>query len=947
MAIDKIIIKGARENNLKNIDLVLPKNKLIVFTGLSGSGKSSLAFNTIYAEGRRRYVESLSAYARQFLGGNEKPDVDSIEGLSPAIAIDQKTATHNPRSTVGTVTEIYDYLRLLYARIGNPYCINGHGLIKPVSFKEIANWIEQSTTAGEAVYVMAPLVRHKKGSFKDLFGKLNREGFIRVQVDGKIYLLSDPIELDKNQRHDIDIVVDRIVYMPNPEIRSRLLQAAEVAVKYSAGLIKIHYPQSEHKKDVIFSTSLSCPVCGFTIPSLEPRLFSFNAPLGACPDCNGLGVKLEADPDLIIPDPELSIRQGGIPYFKNIVDTDNLEWQRFRTLCDYYYIDLSLPISQLTEKQRYVILWGSDEPIATKLISAKGRKHEAYDFIEGVAALINRRFFETQSDEARRYYSKYMAARVCPICKGSRLNPTALAVKINHKSIADFTKMPIDQALNFILNLKLTPNEQQIANLVLKELIARLNFLNEVGLGYLDLARQASTLSGGESQRIRLAKQMGAQLSGILYVLDEPSIGLHQRDNDKLLATLQQLKALGNTLIVVEHDEDTMKVADWIVDIGPGAGIHGGKVIFNGTYKNILKNEHSLTGQYLAKKLRIPLPKKRRGGNGQTIEFIRASENNLRNINVTLPLNKFITITGVSGSGKSTLLEEIIYKGLQKNLTKEIIIPGKYRQIKGAENIDKVVYISQDPIGKTPRSNPGTYTGVFDDIRNLFAMTKEAKIRGYTKSRFSFNVPGGRCENCKGDGVITISMQFMPSVEVTCEVCDGKRYNEETLQVKYRQKSIADVLAMTIDEAYRFFDKVPQIKDKLKAMIDVGLGYLHLGESSTTLSGGEAQRVKLSTYLLKKATGKTLFLLDEPTTGLHIDDVKRLINVLNQLVDRGNTVVVIEHNLDFIKVSDYIIDLGPEGGAGGGRVVATGTPEQVVKIASSYTGQYLRKYLND
>ncbi|ATZ16662.1 excinuclease ABC subunit A [Entomoplasma freundtii] len=943
---DKLIIKGARENNLQNIDLELPKNKLIVFTGLSGSGKSSLAFNTIYAEGRRRYVESLSSYARQFLGGTDKPDVDTIEGLSPAISIDQKTTSHNPRSTVGTVTEIYDYLRLLYARIGTPYCINGHGKIKPASLKEIANNIEKNSKPNEHLYILAPVARDKKGSFRDLFEKLNSEGFIRVQVDGKIHLLSDPIELDKNQRHNIDILVDRIIYQNDPEIRSRINSAVEVGLKYSNGLIKIHYPQSPNKKDEVFSTAYACQVCGFTIPELEPRLFSFNAPLGACVECNGLGIKLEADPSLIIPDDKLSINQGGIPYFKNVVGSDNMEWQRFRTLCDYYYVDLNLPINQLTAKQQKVILWGSEEPIEMKLVSANSRRYESFDFIEGVASLINRRYFETNSDDARHHYAKFMASKTCMVCQGSRLNKTALAIKVGKKSIWDFTEMPINEALDFILKLSLTPQEEKIAALVLKEITTRLSFLNEVGLGYLNLSRTATTLSGGEAQRIRLAKQIGSQLSGILYVLDEPSIGLHQRDNDKLLATLKHLRDLGNTLIVVEHDEDTMRASDWIVDIGPGAGEHGGKVIFSGPYEEIIKDQNSLTGRYLTKKESIPIPKKRRGGNGKKIEIIGAHENNLKNIDVTIPLNKFVSITGVSGSGKSTLLEDVIYKGLQKSLSREVIVAGKYKQLKGLENVDKVVYISQEPIGKTPRSNPATYTGVFDDIRDLFAASPEAKIRGYKKGRFSFNVPGGRCENCQGDGMITISMQFMPNVEVQCETCEGKRYNEETLQVKYKGKTINDILKMTVEEALKFFENVPQIKTKLQAMYDVGLGYIRLGQSATTLSGGEAQRVKLSTYLLKKATGKTIFLLDEPTTGLHLDDVKRLVDVLNRLVDLGNTVIAIEHNLDFIKVSDYIVDLGPEGGSGGGQVIATGTPEQIVTNPKSVTGAYLKDYLH-
>lgn len=950
---NKIIVKGARENNLQNIDLEIPKNKMIVFTGLSGSGKSSLAFNTIYAEGRRRYIESLSAYARQFLGGNEKPDVDSIEGLSPAISIDQKTTSHNPRSTVGTVTEIYDYLRLLYARIGQPFCINNHGEIKPNSFKEILDNVSKNTDNLEQIYILSPIIRNKKGTFNELFHKLNREGFIRVQVDSQMYLLHDivtsnSLELDKNKRHDIDIVIDRVLYDKTDEDNGfRISSAIETGLKYSNGLIKIYYPNSDQKHYKIFSTIYSCSICGFTIPEMEPRLFSFNAPLGACEDCNGLGIKLEVDPKLIIPDATLSIKNGGIPFYKNLINSSNFDWQKFRTLCDYYYIDLSLPIKDLTEKQREVILYGSEEPIELKMTSSNGKKYESYDFIEGVINLINRRYFETNSEDARRNYSKYMSSRTCIMCQGARLNKTALSIKINSKSIWELTKMPINEALDFILELKLTENQEKIASLVLKEISSRLNFLNEVGLGYLNLSRTATTLSGGEAQRIRLAKQIGSQLTGILYVLDEPSIGLHQKDNDKLLSTLKHLRDLGNTLIVVEHDEDTIRASDWVVDVGLGAGEFGGKIIFNGTYEEILNNDVSITGRYLSGKEKIEVPKNHRGGNGKNLEILGAKENNLKNINVNIPLNKFIAITGVSGSGKSTLLEDIIYKGIKKHLSKEVIVPGTYRQIKGLENVDKVIYISQEPIGKTPRSNPATYTGVFDDIRDLFTDTPEAKIRGYKKGRFSFNVVGGRCEHCQGDGVITISMQFMPSVEVTCEVCEGKRYNDETLQVKYHKKTISDVLNMTIADALVFFKNIPQIRVKLQSISDVGLGYICLGQSATTLSGGEAQRVKLSTYLLKKATGKTIFLLDEPTTGLHIDDVKRLLIVLNRIVDMGNTVIAIEHNLDFIKIVDFIIDLGPNGGAGGGRIVASGTPEQVSDNKNSYTGQYLKRYLKN
>ncbi|WP_027063566.1 excinuclease ABC subunit UvrA [Mesoplasma seiffertii] len=944
MALDKIIVKGARENNLKNVDLEIPKEKLIVFTGLSGSGKSSLAFSTIYAEGRRRYIESLSAYARQFLGGNEKPDVDSIEGLSPAISIDQKTTSHNPRSTVGTVTEIYDYLRLLYARVGTPFCINGHGVINASSIKEIVLNVAKDTDKGEQVYVLAPVVRDKKGSHKDLLEKLRAEGFIRVKVDGQVRMLDEEFELEKNTRHNIDIVVDRLIYQANDEINSRIYSAIEVSLKYSDGLIKIFYPETEGKEEKLYSTSYSCSVCGFTIPEMEPRLFSFNAPLGACEECSGLGVSLEADPHLLAPDKEKSINQGGITYFKNLVGSDNLEWQKFRTLCDYYYIDLDLPIKDLSKQQMNYIMWGSDEEIETKLLSSNGRRYESYEYIEGVASLIQRRYFETKSEDLRKWYAKFMSSKKCKECNGARLNKTALSIKINGVSIFEFTEKSIQEELDLLLNISLSENQAKIANLVLKEIVSRTSFLYEVGLGYLNLSRSATTLSGGEAQRIRLAKQIGSQLTGILYVLDEPSIGLHQRDNDKLIATLKHLRDLGNTLIVVEHDEDTMKASDWIVDVGPRAGEHGGEIVFSGTYEEILKSD-SLTGKYLSGAEKIAVPTKRRGGNGKKLEIHGATENNLKNVSVSVPLNKFVTITGVSGSGKSTLLEDIIYKGIMQKLSKEAVVAGEFKEIKGIENVDKVIYISQEPIGRTPRSNPATYTTVFDDIRDLFTNLPEAKVRGYKKGRFSFNVPGGRCENCQGDGIITISMQFMPSVEVKCEICEGQRYNDETLQVKFKNKNISDVLNMTVEEATKFFENIPQIKTKLDTIVEVGLGYIRLGQSATTLSGGESQRIKLSTYLLKKATGKTIFLLDEPTTGLHNDDVKRLIAVLDRLVDLGNTVIAIEHNLDFIKVSDYIIDLGPEGGSGGGMIVATGTPEQVATNEISYTAKYLREYL--
>ncbi|QEH61296.1 excinuclease ABC subunit A [Spiroplasma chinense] len=947
MSLDKIIVKGAREHNLKNVDIELPKNKLIVFTGLSGSGKSSLAFNTIYAEGERRYIESLSSFSRQFLKSVEKPDVDDIEGLSPAISIDQKTTSHNPRSTVGTTTEIHDHLRLLFANVGTPYCVNGHGQIKSSSIKEIVNTIKVETQEDDQIFILSPVVRDKKGTHKDLFSRLQREGFIRVQVDGEIKLLEDEIELEQNKRHDIDIVVDRLIYKANDEeLQSRIFSAIEVGLTYSNGLIKIFYPKSTGATR-LFSTKYSCSVCGFIIPNLEPNLFSFNKKSGACETCAGLGVNLEADPSLMIPDPSLSINNGGILYYKNLVGSQNIEWQRFKKLCDYYLVDLNQPISTLKQKQIDMLLWGSDEPIEISIESSSGNKFNQFNYIEGVGSLIERRYVETKSEENRKYYGKYMTSKVCKTCDGKRLNEIALSVKLNELSIADFVELTIEEGLEFLLNLKLSEQQEKIASLVLNQLLSRISFLNEVGLNYLTLSRSATTLSGGESQRIRLAKQLGSKLSGVLYVLDEPSIGLHQRDNDKLIATLKKLRDLGNTLIVVEHDEDTMKEADWIVDIGPGAGIHGGEIVSQGTYKDICNDDNSLTGRYLSKKEMVPVPKKRRGGNGKKLEITEITENNLKKIDVTIPLGKFVTITGVSGSGKSTLVEEVIYKGLRKEINKELIRAGKYKKMKGSENIDKIIYVSQDPIGKTPRSNPATYTGVFDDIRDLFAEISESKIRGYKKGRFSFNVPGGRCDTCQGDGIVRVDMQFLGFVEVICETCEGKRYNDETLQVKYKGKNIWDVLSMTVDEAVQFFENVPKIKDKLDTILAVGLGYIKLGQNAKTLSGGEAQRVKLSTYLLKKQTGKTLFLLDEPTTGLHIDDVKRLISVLDILVDQGNTVLTIEHNLDFIKVSDYIIDLGPEGGSGGGQVLATGTPEQVAEVNGSYTAKYLKEYLND
>ena len=934
--LDKIVIRGAKENNLKNISLEIPRNKLVVMTGLSGSGKTSLAFDTIYAEGQRRYVESLSAYARQFLGGVEKPDVESIEGLSPAISIDQKTTSNNPRSTVGTVTEIYDYLRLLYARTGTPYCPTHNIPIKGQTVQEMVDAIIEMPDRSRLT-VLAPVIRNKKGTFKDTFNKLMKEGYIRVRVDGETRLLEDDIVLEKNQRHDIDVVVDRII--KTDDSRSRLNDSLETALKLTDGRVIV----SDGENEKLFSENYSCPICGFSVPNLEPRLFSFNAPLGACDVCNGLGFTEEVDIDSLIPDRSKTILQGGIRYYKNIVGTDNIEWQTFEVLCKTYKIPLDKPISTFTKKQMNIILHGSDKPIKYNITSSSGNHYSRNDYIEGVKDMIERRYAETNSSMFKDWYHSFMVESPCPKCHGQRLNEQALSVRVGTKNISEFTQMSVTQALDYINNLKLDEEKTKIADMVLKEIRSRLEFLKNVGLEYLTLDRLAGTLSGGESQRIRLATQIGSRLSGVLYVMDEPSIGLHQRDNAKLIKTMKDMRDLGNSLIVVEHDEETMLNSDWIVDIGPGAGIHGGQVMANGTPEEVMKNPNSITGQYLSGKKIIPLPKKRRKGNGKYVELRGAAEHNLKNINVKFPLGKFILVTGVSGSGKSTLVNDVFMKAVLQNLGRVRVKPGKYRSIKGLENIDKLVQIDQQPIGRTPRSNPATYTGVFDDIRDVFAKTPEARLRGYDKGRFSFNTKGGRCEACQGDGVKVISMNFLPDVYVPCEVCHGKRYNEETLQCTYKGKNIYDVLEMSVEEALTFFQNHPKIKNKLQTLYDVGLGYMKLGQSSTTLSGGEAQRVKLASELQKKATGKTVYILDEPTTGLHTDDVKRLIGVLQRIVDNGDTVIVIEHNLDVIKCADWIIDLGPEGGDGGGTIVAQGTPEQVAKVKESWTGQYLAK----
>lgn len=935
----KIIIKGAKENNLKNISLEIPRNKMVVMTGLSGSGKTSLAFDTIYAEGQRRYVESLSAYARQFLGGVEKPNVELIEGLSPAISIDQKTTSNNPRSTVGTVTEIYDYLRLLYARVGIPYCPNHH---IPITGQTITEMVQQVMRLedGSRLSLLAPVVRNKKGSFKEEFQNWLKEGYIRIRVDGSIFLLEEIKELEKNKRHDIDVIVDRIV--KKEDSRSRIHDSLETALNLAKG----HALVLNGREELSFSSHFACPLCDFTVPNLEPRLFSFNAPLGACDCCHGLGITEEVDLDNLIPDRHKTIREGGIRYYKNIVGTDNIEWQTFATLLKAYEIDIDTPIEKFTTKQLNRILYGSDRPIAYQITSSSGRSYTRNEFIEGVKTMIERRYVETTSSMSKEWYHSFMVESPCPKCGGKRLNPEALSVLVGDKNIYDFTRQSVVKALDWVQSLKLDKESKMIAELVLKEISARLSFLKNVGLDYLTLDRLAGTLSGGEAQRIRLATQIGSQLSGVLYVLDEPSIGLHQRDNQRLIETLKKMRDLGNSLIIVEHDEETMSEADWIVDIGPGAGIHGGQVMANGTPEEVMNTPHSITGQYLSGKKIVPMPKIRRKGNKHFIEIKGACEHNLKNIHVKFPLGELVLVTGVSGSGKSTLVNEVLVKAVLKNLGRSKVHPGAFKSIKGLENVDKLVQIDQNPIGRTPRSNPATYTGVFDEIRDVFSKTPEARMRGYERGRFSFNVKGGRCEHCQGDGIKVISMNFLPDVMVPCEVCQGRRYNEETLQCTYKGKNIYDVLEMSVEEALLFFENHPRIKNKLQTLQDVGLGYLKLGQSSTTLSGGEAQRVKLASELQKRPTGKTVYILDEPTTGLHTDDVSRLIFVLQRIVENGDTVIVIEHNLDVIKNADWIIDLGPEGGDQGGTIVAQGSPEKICEVTESWTGKYLKKVID-
>ena len=939
MGNDKIIIKGAKENNLKNISLEIPRNKLVILTGVSGSGKTSLAFDTIYAEGQRRYVESLSAYARMFLGGVEKPDVEMIEGLSPAISIDQKTTSNNPRSTVGTVTEIYDYLRLLYARVGTPYCPEHHIPITSQTISQMCDKV-MSYDDGTRVEILSPMINGKKGTHKDLLAKLLKDGFIRAYIDDELMMLEDEITLDKNKKHDIAVVVDRVV--KSDKSRSRLHDSFETALKLSDGMALAKIKDEK----ILFSSNYACPICGFSVGHLEPRLFSFNAPLGACECCNGLGVTKSVDLDILI-DPNRSISEGGIKYYKNIFGTTNLEWQNFDALCSYYDIDYDKKLKDFTKDEMDIILYGSKEPIRYTVESNSGNRTTKNDYIEGVKNLIERRYETTTSAMSKEWYDSFMLEQLCPKCHGARLNERPLSVFVGDKNIYQFTKMSVKEALIWLDGLVLDDMKKEIAKLVVQEITNRLQFLKDVGLEYLTLDRLASTLSGGEAQRIRLATQIGSKLTGVLYVLDEPSIGLHQRDNQKLINTLKNMRDLGNSVLVVEHDEETMMESDYIIDIGPGAGEHGGNVVACGTPSEVMANDNSLTGKYLSGKLKIENKTSYRKGNGKFVKIVGAKEHNLKNIDVKIPLGTMTIVTGVSGSGKSTLVNDVFLNAIKQQLGRVRVKPGAHKKILGLDNIDKVVEISQDPIGRTPRSNPATYTGVFDDIRDLYALTPMAKLKGYDKGRFSFNVKGGRCEACQGDGVKRISMNFLPDVYVPCSECQGKRYNEETLEVKFKDKSIADVLDMRVEEALSFFGSIHKIKDKLQTLNDVGLGYIKLGQSSTTLSGGEAQRVKLASELQKKATGKTIYILDEPTTGLHSHDVKRLLTVLEKIVDNGDTVLIIEHNLDMIKRADYIIDLGPEGGDAGGNLVTCGTPEEVAKCQNSYTGQYLKKVLED
>lgn len=938
---DKLIIRGARSHNLKNVNVEIPRDKLVVVTGLSGSGKSSLAFDTIYAEGQRRYVESLSAYARMFLGNMEKPDVDSIEGLSPAISIDQKTTSKNPRSTVGTTTEINDYLRLLYARVGTPYCINGHGAITASSVEQIVDKVLELPERTR-MQILAPVVRRKKGQHKTIFDRIQKDGYVRVRVDGDIFDISEVPELSKSKMHNIEIVVDRLI---NKEgIRSRLFDSVEAALRLADGYVII---DTMDGNELLFSEHYSCPVCGFTVPELEPRLFSFNAPFGSCPTCDGLGNKLEVDLDLVIPDRSKTLREGALAPWNPI--SSNYYPDMLEQAMETFGVDMDTPFEDLTEEEQNLVLYGSGErEFHFHYVNDFGGERNIDLPFEGVVNNINRRYHETNSDFTRNVMRGYMNELPCPTCRGYRLNNQALCVRVggeNGLNIGQVSDLSVADHLELLNHLELSENEKTIATPIVKEIKDRLTFLNNVGLNYLTLSRSAGTLSGGESQRIRLATQIGSNLSGVLYILDEPSIGLHQRDNDRLIDSLKKMRDLGNTLIVVEHDEDTMRQADWLIDVGPGAGEFGGQIVASGTPEEVAKNKKSITGQYLSGAKEIPVPLERRKGNGRFLRVLGACENNLQNIDVTFPLGKFIAVTGVSGSGKSTLVNSILKKAVAQKLNRNSDKPGKHKALEGVENIERLIDIDQSPIGRTPRSNPATYTGVFDDIRDLFAKTNEAKIRGYKKGRFSFNVKGGRCEACSGDGIIKIEMHFLPDVYVPCEVCHGTRYNSETLEVHYKDKNIAEILDMTVNDAVEFFAPIPKIARKLQTIKDVGLGYVTLGQPATTLSGGEAQRMKLASELHKRSTGKSLYILDEPTTGLHTDDIARLLKVLQRFVDDGNTVLVIEHNLDVIKTADHIIDLGPEGGVGGGQIVATGTPEEVAKVKESFTGQYLKDKL--
>lgn len=930
----EIIVQGARANNLKNIDVAIPRDQLVVMTGLSGSGKSSLAFDTIYAEGQRRYVESLSAYARQFLGQMDKPDVDLIEGLSPAISIDQKTTSKNPRSTVATVTEIYDYMRLLYARVGKPICPN-HGIeIASQTIEQMVDRLKQYPERTK-MQILSPIVSGRKGTHVKLLEDLKKQGYVRVRIDGEIRDLDDDLTLEKNKKHSIEAVIDRVVLKEGVE--ARLSDSLETALRLAEGRAMVDVMEYE---ELLFSEHFACPICGFSVDELEPRMFSFNNPFGACPTCDGLGTKLEVDVEAVIPNRDLTLNEGAIEPW--IPTSSQYYPTLLKTVCDHFNIDMDTPMKDLSKEQLDIILKGSgDEKIFFSYTNEFGKTREQEIEFEGVLRNVERRFKDTSSDYVRDQMEKYMAQSNCPSCKGYRLKPESLAVKVDHKHIGEITTFSIKEALAFFQELQLSEKDMKIAKLVLREISERLSFLDNVGLDYLTLNRASGSLSGGEAQRIRLATQIGSRLTGVLYILDEPSIGLHQRDNDRLIETLQSMRDLGNTLIVVEHDEDTMLAADYLIDVGPGAGVHGGEIIAAGTPKEVMAHEQSLTGQYLSGKKYIPVPVERRQNDGRMITIQKASENNLKNVSVDIPLGVFTAVTGVSGSGKSTLINEILYKALAQKINRAKAKPGAVKAVEGMEQIEKIIDIDQSPIGRTPRSNPATYTGVFDDIRDVYAATNEAKVRGYKKGRFSFNVKGGRCEACRGDGIIKIEMHFLPDVYVPCEVCHGKRYNRETLEVKYKDRSISDVLEMTVEDGLEFFQNIPKIARKLQTLVDVGLGYVKMGQPATTLSGGEAQRVKLASELHKRSTGKSIYILDEPTTGLHVDDIARLLKVLQRLVDGGNTVLVIEHNLDVIKTVDHIIDLGPEGGDRGGQIIATGTPEEVARVKGSYTGKYL------